>query len=167
MTTETLMPLFFLFAITVHNAEEALWLPAWSRNAGRFHKRVSPVEFRFGVLCVTCLAYLVVFVSWTIPTFRFGRLALYGFMGAMIVNAVFPHLIVTIVQRRYSPGLVTALLLLIPTNVVALRFALVSGLLDWKELLIATVCTGGIVLALIPLFFRAGGTLLSFVDESG
>ena len=29
----------FPAAITVHNLEEAIWLPAWSRTAGRWHVR--------------------------------------------------------------------------------------------------------------------------------
>jgi len=37
----------FALAITVHNIEEEIWLPAWSKTAGWFHYPVGIVEFRF------------------------------------------------------------------------------------------------------------------------
>ena len=46
-----------------------------------------------------------------------------------MINAVFFHLGPTIVFRRYSPGLVTALLLVAPASVIAYLAASRAGLL--------------------------------------
>lgn len=48
----------FCIAITLHNIEEAIWLPEWSQQASMFHKPVTPGEFRFAVTVITMLAYL-------------------------------------------------------------------------------------------------------------
>jgi len=51
----------FPFAITLHNLEEAIWLPAWSKHAGKWHRPVSPSAFPFAVAVFTLLAFMVTF----------------------------------------------------------------------------------------------------------
>ena len=46
----------FVVAVTIHNLEEALYLPKWSRAARRFHHPVGTTEFRFAVIVLTALA---------------------------------------------------------------------------------------------------------------
>jgi hypothetical protein len=60
MTWVTFENLYFLFllAVTLHNLEEAVWLPDWSQQAGRWHRPVEKIPFRFAVLVLTLLAYL-------------------------------------------------------------------------------------------------------------
>jgi hypothetical protein len=61
MSTSSLPWIFWLFpiAFTVHNAEEALWLPAWSKSAGRFHKPVGQFEFIFTLVVITGLSIII------------------------------------------------------------------------------------------------------------
>jgi hypothetical protein len=40
----------FPLVVTLHNTEEAIWLPAWSQHAGTWHVPVGPGEFRFAAL---------------------------------------------------------------------------------------------------------------------
>jgi hypothetical protein len=109
--------LLFLFAFSLHNTEEALWLPAWSTTAGRFHPAVGADEFRFGVLVVTLIGYLATFLF-----LAFGassapiRYAYFGFLMMMALNAVFPHLVATIALGRYAPGTMTGLFLNLPLS---------------------------------------------------
>ena len=53
----------FPAAITVHNLEEAIWLPGWSRTAGEWHAGVGAFEFRFAVAVLTALAWVVTGLS--------------------------------------------------------------------------------------------------------
>ena len=55
--------LFFCLAITLHNLEEALWLPQWSQIGSAFQRPVSSNEFHFAVLIITALAYLISFLT--------------------------------------------------------------------------------------------------------
>ena len=62
--------LFFCLAITLHNLEEALWLPQWSQIGSAFQRPVSSNEFHFAVLIITALAYLISFHSLLVFTVR-------------------------------------------------------------------------------------------------
>jgi hypothetical protein len=141
---------------TLHNAEEAIWLPAWSVDAGRWFPRIAPRIFRFAAGVLTVVAWLVTWMSvrsgresmWTYLTF--------GFMVAMLGNVFVPHAALTIAMRKYMPGLGTGL---------ALNLSLVSWLvfLAVKEgqvsggKAIASILGMPMLLALfIPLLFRIG-----------
>jgi hypothetical protein len=152
----TTLWLFFPIAISLHNLEEALWLPEWSKQAKRFQKPVGANEFRFAVIIITLLAYLATFVALVSPAIWLAREIFFGFLGAMILNAFIPHLAATLALRRYAPGLVTGLLLLVPVNTTIIVTAMKSGQLMWPELLLSTAFVAGALLALIPVLFRLG-----------
>ena len=53
----------FPVAITVHNLEEAIWIPGWSQNVGKWHPPVGRYEFWFAVGVLTVLAYVLMALS--------------------------------------------------------------------------------------------------------
>ena len=152
--------LFFPIAITLHNLEEALWLPRWSQQAGRLHRPVSQDEFVFAVILVTILAYWATFAVMAAPGVWLYRQIFYGFLGTMVLNAFVPHLAATVWLRRYAPGLATGLGLLVPLNSILLAQALAAGELTWLQLAVSTGVVAGGLLALLPVFFRLGRRLI-------
>ena len=105
-----LSPIFF----TIHNIEEALWLTKWSQLHSPLKSKQTQKQFIFSVSVITLIgwSFYILFVFFpsqnTIYLF-------YAFLAAMIVNAIFPHLALSIRTKTYMPGLGTAILLLIPT----------------------------------------------------
>jgi len=88
---------FFCFAITLHNIEEAIWLPKWSQQSSKFQKSVTPSEFHFAVIVITALAYLSAFSFLYLPESDFAKwifigflviCGLFGYMGAAIAGEV-------------------------------------------------------------------------------
>lgn len=154
--------IFFCLAITLHNLEEALWLPKWSQLDSSFQNTVTPNEFHFAVLIITALAYLVAFLYINFSESNIIKWAFIGFIGSMIFNAIFPHLIATLLMKTYAPGLATALLLNIPINTVILFKLHDLKLVTLKEIVLSTVVIGIILLAMIPLLFMFGGNLLNY-----
>lgn len=154
--------IFFCLAITLHNLEEALWLPKWSQLDSSFQNTVTPNEFHFAVLIITALAYLVAFLYLSFPESYIIKWAFIGFIGSMILNAIFPHLIATLLMKTYAPGLATALLLNIPINTVILFKLHDLKFVTLKEIVLSTVVIGIILLAMIPLLFMFGGNLLNY-----
>jgi hypothetical protein len=154
--------LIFPLAITLHNIEEALWLPAWSRHASRFHKPVEKNEFYFALICVTLLAYLSSFLYIFFNSILIVKYVYFGFVSAMVINAIFPHLAATIVLKRYAPGLITGIFLIIPCNSLILYFAVNTGIITVSEIIISTVFTGGIILIMLPVFFKIGRKITVF-----
>lgn len=153
-----MLELFFLLSFTFHNIEEALWLPQWSRFAARFHKQVSRNEFLFGLISVTVFGYLLTLarLTWNVDAVRYLYL---GFILMMCVNAVFPHLLATIVLKRYAPGTLTGLLLNLPAGILILGSS-VNGYAEWGWVLLSCAVVGGAVLVSLGPLFSLGGRLL-------
>lgn len=148
--------IFFCLAITLHNLEEALWLPAWSQQPSKFQKKVSVKEFRFAVIVITALAYIATFSYVYLPTFSLAKWIFIGFSGAMIVNAIFPHLVATIIMRKYAPGLLTGLLLNVPVNSFILYKLYKVNVVSVKEVVFSTIIVGLILVMMIPFLFKMG-----------
>ncbi len=152
--------LFFPLAITLHNIEEALWLPQWSKQAGRFHRPVETTEFRFAVLIITAMAYIATFLMLVFPDVIIVNRFFYGFLGAMTVNVLFPHLAASIFLRKYAPGLLTGLLLNVPIGAMLIYQAVSKNILTFPDVIGATIIVGLVLIALILVLFRLGQILI-------
>ncbi|SNZ04256.1 Protein of unknown function with HXXEE motif-containing protein [Terribacillus aidingensis] len=146
---------FFLIAFTLHNVEEALYLPAWSKES-KFQKTVEPDVFLFAVTIVTLTAYMtgILYLLW--PASLWMQYLQTGLIGAILVNVIMPHAVATAVERKYSPGLVTGVLLLIPSGSLAIVHIFQSAELRILDIVIATVGAGILLIALILLLFALG-----------
>lgn len=150
----------FPVAITLHNIEEAIWLPAWSKSAGRWHRPVDPSVFRFAVAVLTALAFVVTLWSAMGGPGSVGTYLLTGYALGMLLNVLFPHLLATVALRSYMPGLATSLLLNLPVTVLLLRRAFGEGHVRLPPFAYvgALVCLG--LLLSIPLLFAVGKRLM-------
>jgi len=155
---------FFSIAITLHNLEEAVWLPNWSKHAERFHKPVEANVFYFAVIFVTILAYLSTFLAIAFPSSWLWKYIFHGFLGAMILNTIVPHLASTIILRRYSPGVITGLFLLIPVNSIILYQSVTLGQIKLPDLMFSILAVSIVLLSLLPLFFKIGEYLVKQVE---
>jgi hypothetical protein len=83
----------------------------------------------------------------------------FGYMVAMLANALVPHIAVSAASRRYMPGLATAVALNLPALsslvVLALREGYVSGL----EAAAYSLAVSGFLLLSIPVLFKLGKVL--------
>lgn len=154
----------FPLAVTLHNLEEGIWLPSWSRSAGRWQRAVHPGAFRFAVAVLTLLALLVTWWSVEAGAESVGVYLLAGYAAAMLVNVAVPHLIASLVLRRYMPGLGTALLLNLPVTVGLLVSAVDGGYVHFP--LVAYVGAGVtvVLLASIPVLLAAGQSLARWIS---
>jgi hypothetical protein len=154
--------LFFPLAITLHNIEEALWLPQWSQHAAKYHKPVEKNEFHFALIIITALAYLITFFRMIFPDDVFIGWVFYGFLGVMIINTLFPHLVATIALKKYAPGLLTGLFLIVPINSLLIHRAIAIGFTTMTQVIIASFVVGILLILIIPLLFRAGRKLINY-----
>ncbi len=155
-----MIELLFLLGFSLHNLEEALWLPQWSKHARKYHKEVSKNEFSFTVIIVTAIGYLLTFQYFIFaPSSSLSRYVYLGFILMMVANVIFPHLIATLVLKKYAPGTITGLLLNAPLGI----YILTIGIKGTNELVF--VVFSGVILAiffllLINQLFRIGKYLL-------
>ena len=146
----------FVLAVALHNAEEAIWLPAWSATAGRWHSGIGRTEFRFAATVLTMLAAGASALANLQGKESLGAYLLCGYALAMLLNVAFPHVLATLIMRRYAPGTATAVLFNLPVTVALLGRALMEGYIDSKTFVwVGPVVTLTIV-ALIPILFGVG-----------
>lgn len=146
--------ILFIFAIVLHNLEEALWLSPWSNQVLKKRKPICKHEFLFAVLMVTVLAVLATSAFIMFPYINIFKYIYFGFLAAMIINVFVPHLVTTIIFRKYAPGLITGLLLILPINGLIISRALNLGTINLVELISSTIVVGGILLISLPLLFK-------------
>jgi hypothetical protein len=149
----------FPIVVTLHNAEEALWLPAWSKRTGSRFAPVGQRVFLFAVTVLTVLAFGVTWLSAESGKQTVWAYLTFGCMVVTLVNVLIPHVAVSVAQRSYMPGVATAVTLNLPVLsllvVMALRDGYVSG---WKAAAYS-VGVAGLVLASIPALFKLGKVL--------
>ena len=158
MTWITFENFYFLFllAVTLHSLEEAVWLPDWSQQAGRWHQPVEKIPFRFAVLVLTILAYVFAYLGLMGGKQSFGIYLLSGYVWIMLVNVFFPHLLAAIRLNQYVPGLGTALALNLPVCSAFLFVVLKEDYVSpWPLLITGCIFAGG-ALTLIPMLFKLG-----------
>ncbi len=163
-TTLNFLKIIFLFGFTLHNIEEAIWLPKWSKYAKRFHESVTADQFIFAVIVVTIIGYVL-----TALEFLFGlqnnliNLIYLGFVGMMGINTIFPHLLAAIKIRKYSPGLITAIFLNLPFSSIIIWGYIISGI-NALALILSILAVSAIILFSLKYLFKLGSRLINF-DE--
>jgi hypothetical protein len=110
-------------AIAAHEAEEAVFGPAWAAaHAAWLREAVGDrlvdvwtgPGFRQGLLAITVAALLVAIVAVRASAGSPAVYLLLGTLAAFAANALLPHLAVVVWLGRYHPGAVTAGLLVLP-----------------------------------------------------
>ncbi|HTQ54238.1 MAG TPA: HXXEE domain-containing protein [Bryobacteraceae bacterium] len=122
----------FPIAVTVHNLEEAIWLPGFvATHAHQIPWTVSPGVFRLAIVALTLAAWMVTFLSSRSGRQTIWAYLVFGYMIAMLANVFVPHIPSVFVFQRYVPGFGTAVVLDLPVltflSIWALREAYVSG----------------------------------------
>lgn len=150
--------LFWLFpiAFAFHNLEEALWFPTFSKSAGKFHKPVNTFEFVFAVITLTLLSIIITFLFLMNGKQSFACYMYFAFNFGMLINVFFPHLAATIILRKYCPGLLTGILLLVPVTVYILLFGYQNQYFLFPKFWFITIPFAGLVIGSIPILFRIG-----------
>lgn len=145
----------FATAFALHNLEEAIFLPKWSRTAGWWSITVDPFAFRFAVSIISIVALFVAAHA----DMALGVYILCGFAGTMIFNTFIPHLAATLVMRRYAPGAATGFLLVLPTATLLLREAFAQHRIKLDVFLWVGPLVALALLASVPVLFRTGRRL--------
>ncbi|MEN6413977.1 MAG: HXXEE domain-containing protein [Veillonellales bacterium] len=151
-----LVEIFFLLSFTLHNIEEGIWLPKWSKNAGKYHVQVSSREFHFALIIVTTFGYIVTFLSMTLGQFQeIVKYVYLGFIFMVCLNSFFPHLIATIALRRYAPGTLTGVLLNLPIGTTIILKSLETGV-ELRFIIMSGALITFLTLVSLRYFFKIG-----------
>jgi hypothetical protein len=149
----------FVLAVTLHNLEEALLLPAWSQQAGPWRYPVGAQEFGFAVTVLTAAAAVTAVAANFGGKGSVGAYLVCGYALAMLLNVLFPHMLATLVLRQYAPGTMTAVLLNLPACALLLEHALREQYVEARTFLWAGPSTVIAIVTAIPLLLAIGRRL--------
>ncbi|MFP7479910.1 HXXEE domain-containing protein [Terribacillus saccharophilus] len=147
--------LLFLIAFTLHNLEEAFFLPAWSRTS-KFQKTVEPKVFRFAVTVITLVAYSIGALYFLWPSNVYLQYLQAGLIGAMLLNVLVPHVAATIAEKKYAPGVVTGLILIFPFGSLAMYHMFQISEIKILGVVFSAIGIGILLLGIIVTLFAIG-----------
>ncbi len=145
----------FAITITIHNLEEAIWLPDWSPSVAGWLPRVGAFEFRFAVTLLTLIFYGIIYY-FSVKENKWSAYLMYGLIAGMFFNVFIPHAMATILWGVYAPGVVTGILLNLPVTLYLLHRGMKEGLFDLKLFIGAGMAFGLGTLPLILVLFWIG-----------
>jgi uncharacterized protein with HXXEE motif len=126
-----LMPVF----LTIHNIEEAAFIEGWHRSLPiKVHLAITRRQFVIAVTFITLAGFALTYVGVEYLASRTGYLLILGMQAILLVNAFVPHIAGTILFRRYSPGVITAVLIMLPFSFYLFRRALAEKLMSWPQI---------------------------------
>jgi hypothetical protein len=159
------LQLIFPVLVGLHNAEEAIRLPRWTRRSGPWFGGVQPGVFRFAVVVFTALAAGVTVLSMVSGPMSFWGDVLFGSMAGLWLNSLVPHVAVSIAKRTLMPGVITAVVLNLPILPFLARLALEEGYVSKSGALVSSIVVPLVLVAMIPLMFRLGKAAVPLIRK--
>jgi len=153
------LQLLFPVLVALHNTEEAIGLPRWTQRSGPWFGGVQPAVFRFAVVVFTVLAFVVTALSAVSGKRSFWGNLTFGYMIAMLINALVPHIAVSVVRRTFMPGVITAVALNLPILSFLAVLALQQGYVSNHDALVFSIAVPLFLALMIPLLFKLGKSL--------
>jgi hypothetical protein len=143
--------LIWILAIseTIHNIEEAIWLPDLFQSKNILHSLVSPFEFRFATIIITLLIYWIIYYFVQYKN-NLSRYLMCGTLFMILFNVFMPHIIASVLLLKYVSGIISGIILNIPVTFYLLRRGFKEGIFEIKSLIIGSIAFGAIA---IPFLF--------------
>jgi hypothetical protein len=126
----SLVAVVFTLSVALHNAAEFVSLPGWMARHGSalpLASGASALRFRFAASMVTLLVFGALALALEGGPGSPGAYVLSGVVIAMAVNAIVPHLVVSVATGALMPGTLSGLLLVLPSGIAFLVEAVRSG----------------------------------------
>ena len=150
---------FLPFAFMLHNIEEAISMEDWIRKSPlSISYCVTTKQFVIAVTLFTALGFMAVFVKSLYKNEERFLLLITGFSGMLLLNVFFPHLITAVALKMYVPGVITALLIILPLTIYILWHIYKTSKLSMKTM-VFTIIGGGVFGIVLAYLFLSIGKL--------
>ena len=125
-----LVPIF----LTIHNIEEAPFMENWSKRLPvKLPFTVTTRQFVIAVTVITIAGFIITYLGVEYLANQTGFLLVLGMQALLLFNAFVPHIATTIRFRMYSPGVITAVLIMLPFSYYLFRRAIAENILSWNQ----------------------------------
>jgi hypothetical protein len=125
-----LVPIF----LTIHNIEEAPFMASWfKRLPMKLPLTITTRQFVIAVTFITLAGFVLTYFGVEYLANQTGYLLVLGMQAILLFNAFVPHIATTIRFRMYSPGVITAVLIMLPFSFYLFRRAFDENILGWTQ----------------------------------
>ena len=125
-----LVPIF----LTIHNIEEAPFMESWYKRLPiKIPLQVTTRQFVIAVTFITIAGFLLTYLGAEYLENQTGYLLVLGMQAILLFNAFVPHIATTIRFRMYSPGVISAVLIMLPFSFYLFRRAFTENILNWNQ----------------------------------
>ena len=153
--------LVFAFGCTIHNLEEAILLPAWAK------KNISNLPFVPNAtiywILTTIISIFIWLAVWAALTFSDNQMLqslLLAIALSMAINAIFPHLAISLIKKSYAPGTLSGVLLNMPIGVAIIFYRIGAGFVpNWPQIILFAFLYGVVAFGVLFLWhYKIGST---------
>lgn len=109
-------------------------MESWSQRLPvRLPLTITTRQFVIAVIFLTVGGFLLTYIALEHLAKQTGYWIVLGIQAVMLFNAFIPHIATTIRFRMYSPGVVTAVLIMLPFSFYLFRRAFAENILSWTQ----------------------------------
>jgi len=155
----------FLVAFVIHDMEEMIWVGPWAKRNRQKAVAAVPARMRRSLtqmltinssqFAVAVLLEFIVFVPFTLMAAEQGRFFIFLSINSLFFLHVFTHVAQSLYLKMYTPGVVTAVLIVLPYSLVLFDRLLSDNLVTWGEILLS-VPVGLLVVPLVMVGHELG-----------
>lgn len=125
-----LVPVF----LTIHNIEEAPFMENWYKRLPlKIPLTITTRQFVIAVTFITVAGFVITYFGVEYLANQAGYLLVLGMQAILLFNAFVPHILTTIRFRMYSPGVITAILIMLPFSFYLFRRAFGENILNGTQ----------------------------------
>ena len=112
-----------LLAFLIHNAEEAFTICRYPVANPFLNIRIlSCVQFLVAVSVISALA-VILYLAAARPSANLRKYLFIstGLSAALLLNSIIPHLLLALLTRHYTPGIISAVILILPLSILVIN----------------------------------------------
>ena len=109
-------------------------MESWSRRLPiKLPITITTRQFVIAVTFLTLGGFLLTYIALQYLEKQTGYWVVLGIQAVMLFNAFIPHIATTVRFRMYSPGVITAVLIILPFSFYLFRRAFSENILNWTQ----------------------------------
>lgn len=168
MSTQTLVWLFIVVFV-LHDLEEIIWVEAWIKKnkshvihtvPKRFKKPLNKMfNITSGQFAFAVLLEFIVFIPFTYIAAEHEKFFIFLSFNSLFLLHVFTHLGQSLYLKMYTPGVISAVICVLPYTLYMFYRMLSEELVSWNEVLLS-IPVGLLVVPIVLLGHELGRKLV-------
>lgn len=170
MTTQTLVWLFIVVFL-LHDLEEIIYVESWikknrnqviSKVPAKVGKRLDKIfNITSGQFAVAVLLEFIIFIPFVFIAAEQEKFFVFLSFNTLFFLHVFTHVGQSIYLKMYTPGVVSALLLVLPYSIYLFDTLITDNLVTWTEILLS-IPVGLLIIPVVLLGHELGRKMVRY-----